>query len=183
MRQAPSSLNIRPQIHPVIRHQDVDDASRIDELMVATFGGVRTDRSVWNLRLTEAIKDLCFVAELDRTVVGSLRFWQIRVAGVPQLLLGPLAVDPVWQGCGVGAALVSKGIDRARQLRQWQQVFVSGDPEYYPRFGFAPVPENAIIWPGPIEQERLQMMSLNQNQKVKLPPGPLALLPELPVSA
>ena len=50
-------------------------------------------------------------------------------------------------------------------------------------FGFAPVPENAIIWPGPIEQERLQMMSLTQNQKVKLPPGPLALLPELPVSA
>jgi predicted N-acetyltransferase YhbS len=183
MKQTPSSLNIRPQVHPVIRHQEANDTARIDELMKATFGGVRTDRSVWNLRLDSALDDLCFVAELDRKVVGSLRFWQIRVAGQPQLLLGPLAVDPVWQGCGVGVALVTKGLDRARQLRQWQQVFVSGDPDYYPRFGFKAVPANALIWPGPIEQERLQIISLTQNQNMKLPPGPLALLPELPVSA
>ena len=181
MRQMPSSLNLRPQVHPVIRNQQAEDFSRMDELMIATFGGVRTDRSVWHLRLGKAIDELCFVAELDHRVVGSLRFWQIAVAGRPQLLLGPLAVDPVWQGCGVGAALVKKGLDRAQQLRLWQFVFVSGDPEYYPRFGFKPVPENSLIWPGPIEPGRLQMLVLMQSMTAKLPPGPLALLPEMPI--
>ena len=177
----PSSLSLRPQVHPVIRAQQPADTHRIDELMIATFGGVRTDRSVWNLRLSDSIADLGFVAELDRKVVGSLRFWQIIVGGAPQLLLGPLAVDPIWQGCGVGVALVTKGIDRARQLRMWQHIFVSGDPEYYPRFGFCAVPKGSLMWPGHIEPERLQMLTLTQSKSAKLPPGPLALLPEMPI--
>lgn len=172
---------LKAQVNPVIRFREPDDKAAIDQLMVATFGAVRTHRSVWNLRMQADIDELAFIAELDGRIVGALRFWEILMAGQPQLLLGPLAVEPVWQGCGVGRALVQRGLDRARQFRKWDFVFVSGDPEYYPRFGFEAVPENKILWPGFIEAERLQLLRLKKS--TSLPQGPVALLPELPISA
>lgn len=172
---------LKAQVNPVIRFREPEDQEAIEQIMVATFGAVRTERSVWKLRLKEDVEELSFIAELDGRIVGALRFWEILMAGKAQLLLGPLAVEPVWQGCGVGRALVQRGLDRAKQFRKWDFVFVSGDPEYYPRFGFEPVPENTILWPGFIEAERLQILKLTSSSG--LPEGPIALLPELPVSA
>ena len=46
-----------------------------------------------------------------------------QAAGVPALMLGPLAVDPWWQGCGVGAALMRDGAGARGRARPWR-----GDP-------------------------------------------------------
>ena len=51
--------------------------------------------------------------------------------------LAPLAVVPRLQRTGIGTALVQVGLERCKQLGFGAAV-VLGDPEYYPRFGFAP---------------------------------------------
>ena len=50
------------------------------------------------------------------------------------LALGPLAVQPSYQGRGVGAALVRAGLELCEA--RGMVVFVLGDPQYYERFGF-----------------------------------------------
>jgi putative acetyltransferase len=57
-----------------------------------------------------------------------------NTAGVA--LLGPIAVQPDWQGRGLGSALIRDGFQRLAQERV-TLVCVLGDPGYYGRFGFA----------------------------------------------
>lgn len=50
------------------------------------------------------------------------------------LALAPLAVEPIWQGQGIGSALMREAITRAEG---WDAIVVLGDPAYYARFGFS----------------------------------------------
>lgn len=52
------------------------------------------------------------------------------------LALAPLAVVSSARGRGLGARLVSEGLERARRAGA-EIVFVLGDPSYYTRFGFS----------------------------------------------
>ena len=89
-----------------IRIQKKDDMGRVETLVSLSFSDKHPGRAVWKLRPGEPVSDLCLVASDYRNIVGSLRFWEINVAGRPQLLLGPLAVLPELQGRGFGRALV-----------------------------------------------------------------------------
>ena len=84
------------------------------------------------------------------------------------LLLGPLAVQPHVRGKGFGQQLVQEGMRLAR-LGPWRLVLVSGEPDYYPKFGFVPAVDYGLAWPGFVEPERLQFC--------ELVPGALASLP------
>ena len=108
---------------------------------------------------------------------GSLRFWEVLVCGRPQLLLGPLAVQPDLHGQGFGRALVIDGLRRAQQQNRWDFVLVSGDPDYYPKFSFAPTADGQFIWPGDIAPNVLQIRALNKTGLDDLPDGPIAVLP------
>lgn len=48
---------------------------------------------------------------------------------------GPIAVAPARQGRGIGAALLTETLRRARELGE-RAAFLYGDPVYYARFGF-----------------------------------------------
>ena len=158
-----------------VREQTDADADAIAGLMEATFGTEATQRSVWRLRQNPPVAGLCLVAETQGQIVGSLRFWFISLAGTRQLLLGPLAVRPDLQGKGVGQALVWQGLGIASQSR-CSLCLVSGDKDYYPRFGFFPVREGSIIWPGEVAPHLLQVKELKANGYAALPPGPIAIL-------
>ena len=79
------------------------------------------------------------VAEARGRVIGSIVFGPITIEGGDGRLramgLAPLAVDPAWQGRGVGGALVRQGL-RACEDARAGAVFVLGEPGYYARFGF-----------------------------------------------
>ena len=164
------------QIVAHIRKQTDSDKGDIARLMYATFGAERTTRSVWHLRPGPPVDDLCFIAELEGRAVACLRFWEIIIAGFRQLLLGPLAVEPNIQGKGVGKSLVRAGLSHAERLGKWDVVLVSGDHDYYPQFGFQSVSTSQILWPGPLESERLHMRALRKGGETVLPSGPMALL-------
>ena len=160
-----------------IRSETSGDAKAVDALIEAAFGAAHALRTVRHLRLCSPEAALCFVCEYDGLVIGSIRYWPIQVAGRRQLLLGPLAVDPTHKGAGYGKALVSHSLEQAASLG-YDYVLISGEADYYPRFGFEPADSAIFLWPGFIEPERLQIKWLHDN-KVSLQ-KPQAILPILP---
>ena len=160
-----------------IRLQADTDAQAVDGLMKAAFGAVRSQRAVWHLRPGPPVQSLCLVASKKNKICGSLRFWEVLVCGRPQLLLGPLAVQPELHGQGYGRALVIDGLRRAQQQSQWDFVLVSGDPDYYPKFSFSAVAAGQFIWPGDIAPNVLHIRALHKTGLDSLPDGPSAILP------
>ena len=146
-------------------------------LMKAAFGLERSNRAVWHLRYAQPVSSLCLVASRNNKICGSLRFWEVMVCGRRQLLLGPLAVQPDLRGKGFGRALIIDGLRRAKQHNNWDFVLVSGDPDYYPRFGFVHSEEGQFIWPGGILPNVLQIRALHKAGLDNLPVGPMAVLP------
>lgn len=152
------------------------DGDAIQRLMAACFGAGRHGRTVRHLRLCPPVEALSFVLEKDGELVGSIRYWPIVVGGKTQLLLGPLAVDPTHKGRGFGKALASHSLAVAERL-SYDFILISGEPDYYPRFGFEPVGQGQFIWPGFVEPERLQVKWLSDAARDNIGSGPHAILP------
>ena len=54
-------------------------------------------------------------------------------------------------------------------------MFVLGELDYYPKFGFIPAALSGLDWPGFIELERLQFFEFKDGALADLPSGPLAV--------
>ena len=171
------SANIDQELAGSLRLERAKDKTAIDTLMAVAFGKPRHSRSVRHLRLCAPVAGLCFVIEHNGLLVGSIRYWPILVAGKKQLLLGPLAVDPEFAGRGYGKALVSHSLDIASQL-DYDFALISGEADYYPRFGFVPASFKQFLWPGFIEPERLQIKWFHaSDDKAVKPTNISAILP------
>ncbi len=92
-------------------------------------------------------------------LLGSLRFWPIRIGPAPALLLGPVAVEPALQGAGIGRGLVRHGLARAQRSGERICVVV-GAPAYYAPFGFRNAGAHGLILPGPVAPERFQVLEI-----------------------
>ena len=154
--------------------QTESDLPAIETLMAEAFGPKRHSRSVWQLRPGPPVPSLCLVIRSEGETVGSLRFWEVMLGDQPILLLGPLAVRPGERGRGFGRDLIRTALDKAK-AGPWPLVLVSGEVDYYPKFGFVPAVPYGVDWPGFIEPERLQFYELEDGALASLPPGPLAV--------
>ncbi len=144
-----------------ILHERSGDDSLIEPLLDRCFGFDRHHKTVYRLRAGVApIEKLCFVAlASDGGLLGSLRFWPVRIGAAPAILLGPLAVDPALQGAGIGRGLLRHGLTRAK--RQGARIcVVVGAPDYYAPFGFENAAGHGLILPGPVEPERFQVLEI-----------------------
>ncbi|GJE15918.1 hypothetical protein AIGOOFII_0619 [Methylobacterium marchantiae] len=105
---------------------------------------------------------LSLVAELNGRVVGTVRLWHVEAGHArPALLLGPLAVDPLLQGHGLGSTLMWASIGRARALGHGAITLI-GDAPYYARFGFYGALMDGLSMPGPFERSRLLGLNLRK---------------------
>ena len=146
------------------------DMESIESLMDSAFGPARYNRSVWLLRPGPPIADLSLVLHESGIILASLRFWEVLLEQETVLLLGPLAVQPDLRGQGYGQQIVTEGLARAKAIGKWPLVLVSGEPDYYPKFGFVPATPFQLVWPGFIEPERLQFLELRQEALAALRP-------------
>ena len=153
-----------------ISKQTVADDAAIEILMDGAFGPARYSRSVWFLRSGPPVADLCLVLRESNAMLASLRFWEVQLEQQTVLLLGPLAVQPDLRGRGFGRQIVAEGLARAAAIGKWPLVLVSGEPDYYPKFGFVPAAPYQLDWPGFVEPERLQFLELHQGALVALRP-------------
>lgn len=155
-----------------------EHAAEVESLLDQVFGLDRRVKTSYRLREGERpVDSLSLVAmEPGNRLVGAISFWRLFIGdqGTPALLLGPLAVSPLQQGVGIGRALMTAGLEKAKALGH-QLVLLVGDEPYYGRLGFRRVPEGQITLPGPVDPARLlylelEPQALTRTEGLVLPP-------------
>ena len=100
----------------VIRPELPSDAESIERLHERAFGPGRFARTAFRLREGGGhLFELSFTALVGTLLVGSVRMTPVNAGEVPALMLGPLTVEPAFEGRGIGAALIQRSIDAARE--------------------------------------------------------------------
>ena len=134
----------------IIRLEEAQDYREVE--MVARAAFYRDERikeigvgctehyMIHELRNSEGIKDLSFVAIVNEKIVGHVIYsysYILKDDGkkVETLNLGPLSVLPEFQKQGIGSMLMHFSINKARELGYGAIIFF-GHPTYYPRCGF-----------------------------------------------
>ena len=147
----------------VIRHELPLDAEPIERLHERAFGPGRFARTAFRLREGGGhLLDLSFTALVGTLIVGSVRMTPVSAGTVPALMLGPLTVEPAFEGRGIGTALMRRAIEAARE-KGHSLVLLVGDLTYYGRFGFRRVPPRQLELPGPVDPERFLALELAEN--------------------
>ncbi|AXQ92852.1 N-acetyltransferase [Cereibacter azotoformans] len=131
----------------------------VEALYDLCFAPGRTALSSYRLRDgVPTVADLCaLLRDADGTLAAAIRYWPVKVADKPVLLLGPVAVHPTRQGEGLGALLITETLAEARKLG-WERVMLVGDAPYYRRFGFRKL--ERVEMPPPTNPERVLGMPL-----------------------
>lgn len=126
----------------------------VEALYDLCFAPGRTALSSYRLRDgVPPVAALCLtLRDDDGTLAAVIRYWPVRVGGLPVLLLGPVAVHPTRQGEGLGGFLIHESLAEARRLG-WQRVMLVGDAPYYSRFGFRKL--EGVTMPPPTNPDRV----------------------------
>ena len=153
-----------PDMSPNVatRSVTIKDTAAIAALHGHVFGPGRFTRSAYRVREGKGLSSrFCRLAELGGKLVAALRLTDITVGGASgAVLLGPLAVDPEFRGCGFGSKLIRESLDDMKRSGIKLVVLV-GDEPYYGRFGFKPVPNGQIAFPGPVDPKRILSLELS----------------------
>jgi predicted N-acetyltransferase YhbS len=130
------------------------EAGAREALLDRAMGAARKRKPSERLRAGRLpAEGLSLVARDGGKLVGTVRLWHVKAGDRPALLLGPLAVDPEFQGLGIGSDLMEAALVRAEDEGH-DAVILVGDPEYYARFGFTSDATAGLLMPGRVERRR-----------------------------
>src|SRR6266536_935280 len=102
-----------------IRAERASDVVAREALLDACFGANRHTRTCQRLRDGRApAEGLALSATAKGRLVGTVRLWHVSAAGIPALVLGPLAVDSTCRDLGIGAALMNHELAAAKARGQ-----------------------------------------------------------------
>ena len=106
------------------------------------------------------VKELDFVAELDGNIVGNIIYSKSKVTdsnGTEHefISFGPVAVYPDYQKKGIGSKLINHTFKLAEELG-YTAVFITGNPDFYHRFGFVTAFDYDIHLKGESEDDRAE---------------------------
>ncbi len=124
-----------------IRPERPDDEAAIGTVTAAAFQGVpgsdQTEPDIVEALREDGALSVSLVAEAAGLIIGHVAFSRVEIAVSEGdwYGLGPVSVDPVQQGRGIGQALIRAGLDQLRAIDAAGCVLL-GDPAYYGRFGF-----------------------------------------------
>jgi predicted N-acetyltransferase YhbS len=129
--------------------------TQIEEINAEAFGPGRFTRAAQRIREGGPHdRGLSFVALSGSNVIASVRQTPVKAGAGRALLLGPLAVRPMWKNIGIGRRLVAMALDAAKK-EGWPAVVLVGDEPYYGPLGFSRIPNGQISLPGPVDPNRV----------------------------
>ncbi|OSQ29053.1 GNAT family N-acetyltransferase [Thalassospira sp. MCCC 1A03138] len=130
----------------LIRDETKSDIPAIHALLASAFATAPHSQQTEHL-IVDALRkkgklSISLVAIEDNGLVGCVAFSPITIddKNIDWFGLGPVAVCPDRQGFGIGSELIQAGIARLR-VNDAAGCVVLGEPDYYSRFGFAPLPD------------------------------------------
>ena len=142
-----------------------NDQIEVEQLLDLVFTPRRKLLSSYQLRSSvNKVKKLSYVIkDTSDSVVGSIRFWNVKIDSHSSkgLLLGPLAIHPIYQSEGLGERLVCNSIEQA-SADNWNWVILVGDIDYYSKFGFSKNPTRGISLGDGFDNERLLGLDINR---------------------
>ena len=138
------------------------DGAALAAFHAHVFGPGRFARTAYRVREGKrAFSPYCRLAEISGKLVASLRLTDVTIGGTSgAALLGPLAVDPVYRGHGIGSRLINESLADMKRA-DIKLVVLVGDAPYYGRFGFRAVPLAQIVFPGPVDPQRILALELS----------------------
>ncbi len=145
-----------------IRLERPSDAAAVERLNERAFGPGRFARTAYRVREGSApFATASFVAFVATLLVGSVRVSPVAIGERRGLVLGPIAVDPAFEGRGIGSMLMKASIAAARDAGE-DLIFLVGDEPFYRRFGFRRVPPMGPKLPGPVDPGRFLVLELKE---------------------
>lgn len=118
-------------------------------------------------RSEDYLRDLSLVAKLsDGTLAGYIAYSKssiVDASGQPTetISFGPVAVSPEHQGKGIGKLLITKSIERCRELG-YKAIVILGYPALYTQFGFRNGREFGVTMETGDSAKGLQVLELQQ---------------------
>ena len=142
------------------------DLIEVEQLLDLVFTPRRKLLSSYQLRSSaNKVNKLSYVIkDSSDSVVGSIRFWNIKIDSHSSrgLLLGPLAIHPIYQSEGLGERLILNCIEQA-SADNWNWVILVGDIGYYSKFGFSKKLTSGISLGDGHDNERLLGLDINES--------------------
>ena len=143
-----------------------EDHIEVEQLLDLVFTPKRKLLSSYQLRgPANKVNKLSYVIkDPSNNAVGSIRFWNIKINGHSSrgLLLGPLAIHPIYQSEGLGEKLVLNSIEQAA-ADNWNWVILVGDVDYYSKFGFSKKPMSGLSLGDGLDDARLLGLDINES--------------------
>ena len=145
---------------PPLVPERVSEAAIVDAFIDRIFGPGRYAKTAERLREGNTpLAGLSFVCWRGRGLIGCVRQWPVLIGGAPVVFLGPFAVDPDQRSQGLGAALILRACEAARDAGHGAILLV-GDAPYFEPLGFEVVPKGRIALPGPVDPRRVLWRAL-----------------------
>jgi predicted N-acetyltransferase YhbS len=144
----------------LIRAEHLGDHDAVERLHERAFGPGRFARTAFRLREAAGVAAaLGHVAHVGTFLAGSVRMTPVLAGQSRAMMLGPLTVDPAFEGRGIGSALMKEAI-HAAQVEGFGLMLLVGDLAYYQRFGFSVLPHGQLALPGPVNPARFLALEL-----------------------
>jgi predicted N-acetyltransferase YhbS len=156
---APRPAPARPVL-PLLFTERAQDAALVEGLIDRAFGPGRFAKTAERLREGH-VPDLVlsFVAWIDGEAVGCVRQWRVLIGEVPAVFLGPIAVEEERRREGLGASLIQRARDAARDAG-CRAILLVGDEPLFGPFGFTAAAARRVVLPGPVDSRRLLALAL-----------------------
>lgn len=133
---------MRPPIIRAERPGDTEDIRRVtyEAFRDMPFADGDEHELVGILRNSGALA-LSLVADQDGLIIGHIALSPATCddGSIGWYALGPVSVVPAYQHLGVGSALINEALLEIEMLGA-RGCILTGDPNYYARFGFEPAP-------------------------------------------
>ncbi|MFD1413302.1 GNAT family N-acetyltransferase [Oceanobacillus jeddahense] len=153
-----------------LRQETPEDYQKTEKLIEQAFRNEEMSDQQEHLLIQRIRTSTAFIPELSiiavsqqDDVIGQILFSKIAIKNKERttvsLALAPVSVHPDYQNQGLGAMLIKKGLEKAKEAG-YTSVIVLGHAAYYPRFGFKPANLWGIKAPFDIPNEAFMALEL-----------------------